>query len=148
LLTDLANLPSKVTNPNWLAELERENVGTGRERQQTPGELKHEQAQAARRRERKLASGSAPAARASASLPTFAFVALAAVLADAVGARYDSAGDDSLHGAPGFRATLGLHRNFPPATTQRIGDAVGIGEGYAGQGQEQGGGKSQFFHSS
>ena len=93
-------------------------------------------------------SGSAPAARASASLPTFAFVALAAVLADAVGARYDSAGDDSLHGAPGFRATLGLHRNFPPATTQRIGDAVGIGEGHAGQGQEQGGGKSQFFHSS
>ena len=56
LLTDLANLPSKVTNPNWLAELERENVGTGRERQQTPGELKHEQAQAARRRERKLAT--------------------------------------------------------------------------------------------
>jgi hypothetical protein len=54
LLRDLAHLPEKVTNPNWLAEFERENVGTGSERQQTPGEIKAQAAKAKVRAARKI----------------------------------------------------------------------------------------------
>jgi hypothetical protein len=55
LLTELANLPDKVTNPNWLAELERENVGatSSAERKQTPKQARDPQAKAVRLRERK-----------------------------------------------------------------------------------------------
>ena len=55
LLTDLANLPEKITNESWLKELERKELGTAaRERTPAPGELKHAQAQAAHRAARKL----------------------------------------------------------------------------------------------
>ncbi len=54
LLTELANLPTKVTNPDWLRELERENAGTAvEERQPTPDEHRHTEARAASRRQKK-----------------------------------------------------------------------------------------------
>jgi hypothetical protein len=54
LLTDLAHLPERVTNENWLAELERAEVGTTREHQATPGQLKAQAAKAEIRAARKL----------------------------------------------------------------------------------------------
>ena len=58
LLTELANLHLKATNPNWLHELERKETGSTEdaERRQTPNEHKAEQARAVRRAEKKIAS--------------------------------------------------------------------------------------------
>jgi septal ring factor EnvC (AmiA/AmiB activator) len=54
VLTELANMPKKVTNPqSWLAELEREELGTAAERQPTPGQAMAQQAKAERLRARK-----------------------------------------------------------------------------------------------
>ena len=50
---------------------------------------------------------------------------------------YHSAGDDRHDNAAGLGGRFGLHRNFPAATPQRIGDAVGISEGAAGEGEER-----------
>jgi hypothetical protein len=56
-LNELGNMPERVTNPDWLKELEREKVGTTSvERQQTPNEHKVKQARATRRREKKTAT--------------------------------------------------------------------------------------------
>ena len=55
LLTELANLELKATNPNWLRTLERKEIGTEDEpeRQQTPDEHRIEQARVERRRQKK-----------------------------------------------------------------------------------------------
>ena len=54
LLTELGHMPEKVTNPDWLRTLERENAGiVASEHQQTPSEHKAEQARATRRRAKK-----------------------------------------------------------------------------------------------
>jgi hypothetical protein len=51
LLVELANLPDKVTDPNWLKTLEKENVGAESvERQSTPKEHQREQARVTHRR--------------------------------------------------------------------------------------------------
>ena len=52
-----------------------------------------------------------------------------------------------LHGAPRFVHAFSLHGNALDQAAVRVGYAVGIGEGCAGQGEEQGGGKDQL-HSS
>ena len=53
LLTELANLESKATNPNWLKQLEQENVGTEKaERPATPKEHLRAQARAEHRRQK------------------------------------------------------------------------------------------------
>jgi hypothetical protein len=53
LLTELSDLPMKVTDPNWLERLEAEENQTVGERLQTPGELKAEQAKVEHRRKQK-----------------------------------------------------------------------------------------------
>ena len=51
LLAELANMPDKVTDPNWLRKLEQENVGADTvERQSTPREHQREQARVTHRR--------------------------------------------------------------------------------------------------
>ena len=50
LLTELADLPAKVTDPDWLERLENQTAG---EHLQTPGELKAEQERAKLRRAQK-----------------------------------------------------------------------------------------------
>jgi hypothetical protein len=54
LLTELAHLELKATDPGWLKTLERENVGTDdkSERPSTPKELLREQARATHRRQK------------------------------------------------------------------------------------------------
>ena len=52
LLTELADLPAKVTDPDWLERLAEENQTAG-EHLQTPGELKAEQERAKLRRAQK-----------------------------------------------------------------------------------------------
>jgi hypothetical protein len=58
LLTELANLELKATDPNWLRALERKETGSTEdaERRQTPVEHEAEQARAVRRAEKKIAS--------------------------------------------------------------------------------------------
>ena len=58
VLTELANMPGKVTNPeSWLKELESEELGiTSVERQQTPDEHKRQQARVVHRAGKKIAS--------------------------------------------------------------------------------------------
>jgi hypothetical protein len=56
LLTELSDLPEKVTDPYWLEGLEAEEDQTMGERPQTPGELKAEQAKAEHRRKQKAAT--------------------------------------------------------------------------------------------
>ena len=59
LLTELANLHLKATNPNWLRDLERKETGATEEdveRRQSPNEHKTAQARAARRAAKKIAS--------------------------------------------------------------------------------------------
>ena len=57
LLVELANMPDKVTDPNWLKTLEKENVGADeRERQSTPKEHQREQARVEHRRRKQTES--------------------------------------------------------------------------------------------
>ena len=57
LLVELANLPDKVTNPNWLKTLEKENVGAENvERPSTPKEHLRSQARVENRRRKQTAS--------------------------------------------------------------------------------------------
>jgi hypothetical protein len=53
ILEEIADLPSKVTDEHWFERLAAEEDQVAGERQQTPGELKAEQARAKRRREQK-----------------------------------------------------------------------------------------------
>ena len=57
VLTELANMPGKVTNPEtWLAELEREELGAAAERKQAPEQARGQAAKAQRLREKKTAT--------------------------------------------------------------------------------------------
>jgi hypothetical protein len=63
----------------------------------------------------------------------------------AVGIRHAAAGEHVFHGSTRFRVAFGLHGYSLDQTAVRIGNAEGTGQGAAGQGEDQGGGKSQFF---
>ena len=58
LLDDLGNMPDKVTNPNWLRELERAELGLEKEKErpQMPGDHQAKQAKAQILRQKKTAT--------------------------------------------------------------------------------------------
>lgn len=56
LLTELADLPVKVTDPDWLEGLAAEENQTAGERPKTPSQIKVKAERARRRRERKTAT--------------------------------------------------------------------------------------------
>ena len=68
------------------------------------------------------------------------------VLFDPVRAGHHRAGDDGLHGAPGFLGRFSLHGYSLHQTAVRIGDAVASCKGRANQGEGQGSGKSKLLH--